>query len=398
MLKSCGISVSLDSSRCSALVNHMFVSSIRPSLNVNSGRVAGELFFCEGNMIAIQSIGSGLWAWEARPHNASSFLEDFCCAVTKAARITIDGRRLRGMRFDWQVAQQPPLRGALSRNRTLVRPITDLSITPAELSEETAAESRLLVNRKSRDFLLRLAQLGKARSVDAQADVEAGHVKPLLERGLVRKEFLVMCRQDSRTLCTIEDKSELENESGRRFRCSICGRPFSGELIQDIFALTERARGMLNGSHWMVVWITSILVNSGIPIDQISWGATAGDDEIDIIARIHGQVIFFELKDRMFGLGDAYPFTARVQRYGAHAGLIISTEGIAEEVKKFIKEQARSLERSVYTISSEAEVRKDVPRIVDEIATSAVIESFKRMFIRGDLDPTPILREWSSKR
>jgi hypothetical protein len=45
----------------------------------------------------------------------------------------------------------------------------------------------------------------------------------------------------------------------------------------------------------------------------------------------------------MFGLGDAYPFTARVQRYGAHAGLIISTEGIAEEVQKFIKEQAGSL-------------------------------------------------------
>lgn len=155
---------------------------------------------------------------------------------------------------------------------------------------------------------------------------------------------------------------------------------------------------MLNGSHWMTVWITSILVNSGISLDQISWGATAGDDEIDIIARVHGQVIFFELKDRMFGLGDAYPFTARVQRYGAHAGLIISTEGIAEEVRKFIKEQSRSLERSVYTISSEAEVRKDVPRIVNEIAMSAVIESFKRMFIRVDLDPTPILREWTNKR
>lgn len=396
MLKADEISVSLGSSKCSGIARQMFATSVRPPANVRPGQI-GDLFFVEGNILAVQPIGGRLWAWEGRAHSAISHLEDFCVSIKRAAVATIDGRRLRGMSFDWRPTQLPPPRGALARSRALVRPITDLTTKSAEISRDAATEAQLLVNRESRDFLLRLAQLGKARSVDAQADIEAGHVRPLLEHELVRNEFLVMCRKDSRTLCTIEDKTELEGEGGKRFRCSICGRPFSDELIQDIFAPTERARLMLNGSHWMTVWITDILVNSGIPLEDISWGATAGDDEIDIIVKSHGQIIFFELKDRMFGLGDAYPFTARIQRYGAHAGLIISTEGIAEEVQKFIDEQARSLGRRVHTISGEAEARKNVPLIVNEMAKSAVFEAFKRMFSNIDVDPTPIVREWSSK-
>jgi hypothetical protein len=48
--------------------------------------------------------------------------------------------------------------------------------------------------------------------------------------------------------------------------------------------------------------------------------------------------MFFELKDREFGLGDAYPFVTRMQRYGADGGVIVSTERVADEVKGFIAE------------------------------------------------------------
>ena len=283
------------------------------------------------------------------------------------------------------------------RSRPLVRPMSDLTTKPAEFSETTAEDSELLVSRERRDFLIRLAQLGKARSVDAQADVQTAHVVPLLEHGLVRKEFLVLCRQDSRTLCTIETKDELEGETGQKFHCSVCGRTFAEELIQEIYAPTDRARSMLNGSHWMTVWITSILARAGVSIDQLFWGATAGEDEIDIVAQIQDQIIFFELKDRAFGLGDAYPFTARVQRYGANAGVIITMEGIAEEAQKFILEQARSLESTVYTISGEEEVRRRVPSILAERAQSAALDAFRIVFSYSGLDPTPILKVWSGR-
>lgn len=82
----------------------------------------------------------------------------------------------------------------------------------------------------------------------------------------------------------------------------------------------------------------------------------------------------------------------------AHAGLIISNEGIAEEVQKFIKEQSRSLGRSIYAIAGEGEARNKVPSIVNEMAMSAMLASFKGLFGAVEIDPTAILNEWCAKR
>ncbi len=398
ILKAVGVTTSPYSSTCAEIATNMFATEPSRFNVTRSQELIGEMYFRVGNIIALQPVGSWLYAWEAREHAVSSHLSDFCSRVTESAKRSIDGRRLRGMSFDWQESTPPNLRRGMPASRArLVRPMSDLTTKPADLSDLSTDDSELLVSRERRDFLVRLAQLGKARSVDAQAGVQTTHIAPLLERGLVRKEFLVLCRQDSRTLCTIETREELEGESGQKFHCSVCGRSFSKELIQEIYAPTARAKEMLNGSHWMTVWVTSILSRSGIPLSEMSWGATAGEDEIDIVAKVQDQTIFFELKDRVFGLGDAYPFTARVQRYGANAGVIITMEEIAEEAQKFLREQARSLERKIYTISGEDEVRKNVPSILGELARTAVIDSFRRGFVRSALDPTPILKAWSTK-
>ena len=89
----------------------------------------------------------------------------------------------------------------------------------------------------------------------------------------------------------------------------------------------------------MTIWITELLKSAGINSESIKWGATAGDDEIDIIVDIHGAKAFFELKDREFGVGDAYPFLYRVDRYGGSFGVVVSTARIADEVKKIFQER-----------------------------------------------------------
>ena len=113
------------------------------------------------------------------------------------------------------------------------------------------------------------------------------------------------------------------------------------ELIQDIYALTPSARSLLEGSHWMTLWVTSLLVNSGVQGERIKWNAAAGDDELDIVAEIHGLKVFFELRDREFGLGDAYPFSFRIERYGGDVGVVVTTESVADEADKFFEEQKR---------------------------------------------------------
>ena len=74
--------------------------------------------------------------------------------------------------------------------------------------------------------------------------------------------------------------------------------------------------------------------------EHIAWNAAAGDDELDIVVEILGSKYFLELKDREFGIGDAYPFASRTSRYGADGGAALSTERIHEEVKAFFRERA----------------------------------------------------------
>jgi hypothetical protein len=395
-LAACGITENPYSEECAKIIAQMFSNS--SAFGSVAGNIPGEIFFRDENLVAFLPVSKSLYALEARDHLSASSLKEFCGNVEAAAKKAIDGRRLRGMSFEWQVATLSPRRPRRSiQTRGLVRPMSDLTTKPAELSDAAVKESELLVSRESREFFIRLAQLGKARSIDAQADVKTNYVTPLLNIGLVREEFLVQCRKDSHTLCTTETKDEIIGESGGRYRCSVCGRPFSEELIQEIYAPAPGARKMLDGSHWMTIWITSILVQSGIALEQLSWGATAGDDEIDIVAKVQDQTIFFELKDRVFGLGDAYPFTARVQRYGANTGVIITMEDVAEEAQKFLREQSRSLDNRIHTISGESEIRTKIPLILKGIARSAAAEIFNAAFMHSSIDPSSILNAWFAR-
>ena len=127
---------------------------------------------------------------------------------------------------------------------------------------------------------------------------------------------MVLCRQDSHTICAIQDRVEIDTGGASRFLCTICGRAFKDELVQEIHAPTDFGKRLLSGSRWMTIWVTELLIGSGIARDHIAWNAVAAEDELDIMTDALGPRAFFELKDRDFGLGDAYPFAYRVTSPG----------------------------------------------------------------------------------
>ena len=118
-----------------------------------------------------------------------------------------------------------------------------------------------------------------------------------------------------------------------------------------------------------------------------------------IIAAIQDEIIFFfELKDRMFSLGDAYPFIARVQRYGATTGVILSTDGVAKEVQRFLREQSGARNKDFYAISSEDDIRTMIPKISNERAKLSATYGLREAFEPVGVDRTPILNAWFEKR
>ena len=144
--------------------------------------------------------------------------------------------------------------------------------------------------------MLRLAQVGKVRASDAASDIEKLPLDELISLQLIRKEYLVLCRKDSHTICAIKDPSEIETEPGSSFSCTVCGRLFKEEYIQDIYALSDNGKKLLSGSRWMTIWITDLLVEAGLVRESIAWNPASSEDELDIMTDALLTVCLFRIE------------------------------------------------------------------------------------------------------
>jgi hypothetical protein len=300
------------------------------------------------------------------------------------------------MDFTWKPIKERPTRRYPTRGRFYQD--TKLETKAPDYGPEEAQASRLLVASDSRSFLIRLAQVGKARSIDAAGEAQSVLATPLLDHGLIRKEYLVLCRQDSHTICAVQDRSEIDTGHAATFTCTICRRPFHDELVQEIFALTDFGKRLMAGSQWMTIWVTDLLVSAGIPKDQIAWNAVAGEDELDIMTDALGSRVFFELKDREFGLGDAYPFASRVTRYGGTFGVVASTERVAEEAKKFFAEQRPSMGVQIETLEGADGITGGISDLVDRVSRTGVQQLLMEIGEPLGMDLVPIVHAWMNRK
>ena len=356
------------------------------------GSASGDLFFVENRSYVLQPVATRLQVWEMRRHDCDSALAAFCDDVEAATRSSLDGRRLRGMDFTWKAIRERPTRRLAVRSRLYKE--QKLETRAPDYVEDEAAAARLLVSPAARSLLLRLAQLGKARSVDAAADADTAMASQMVDIGLVRREYIVLCRQDSHTICVTKDRTELDAGAGGAFVCSICGRLFKDELVQEIFAVTNFGKSLLSGSRWMTIWITDLLIGAGIARDEIAWNAVAAEDELDIMTDALGPRVFFELKDREFGLGDAYPFAYRVNRYGGLFGVVVSTEQVAAEAKRFFEEQRQTMEARIEWIEGPEAISTNICSLVDRVSRSGVNQLLIDLSESIGINLVPIARSW----
>lgn len=357
--------------------------------------VVGDLFHLNDKLYLFAQRSKRISVWEVRCHETDSELDTVIGMLESTVKSGLDGRRVRGMSFDWK-AVTPPSRRRYARPGRFHE--EKMNTKQAQYTDNELRQAKALVSAANREFLLNLAQIGKARSKDAAAISDESITGPLLENNLIRKEYLVVCRQDSRTICSVPDKSHLEGDVGSVMRCTTCGRHLKDELVQEIYALTEQARALINGSHWMTIWVTELLRKSGVSIEKIKWNAASGDDELDIVAEVQGMTAFFELKDREFGLGDAYPFSFRIERYGGDVGVVLTMDKVANEAKKFIAEQATRRIGRIETIEGERGIHSNLPKVVDAFSRTSVEMFFFDYSEEVGLSIGPLIHEWLDKK
>lgn len=325
------------------LITKIVSTGQRPYTARGFGGILGDIFVTDNAVLAINPIEEHFLEASAIGHeHQEDTLAKFCTDIQESIRARLDGRRVKGMEFEWKpVSHHFPrrLRGhyvPLERYEQEEGSLNEKNLRYSEPNYDTedAKAASLLVDTNIRQIMLKLAQVGKMMSKDALAlERKPDTIKELLSLNLVAEEYLLICKQDQHTICVVPSKQHLAQDPLASFRCNICGRSFPEENLQVIYTLTDKGKRLTKGSSWMSIWVTELLKAKGVKEKGIRWNLEAGGDELDIVVEDFGSRSFLELKDREFGLGDAYPFTYRITRYGGDLGVIVTMEKVSTDAK-----------------------------------------------------------------
>lgn len=284
------------------------------------------------------------------PEEGSTLLEGFADAIKSAVTRAMDGRRTRHFKFEWT-----PVAAGRSRLdrlcRTLEEDGAEVRFRVPELTEGAVTASQVLAHLENRNLLQEFSKAVFVREQDLLArraskvdDIKATALI-LQEAGLVADEYLLQCRHASTPLVRLSSEQELEEMGADGLRCGTCGRNYGSELLLRGFSVSELGREMVDGSHWMTVWVTQRLVDLGVPADAILWNLEESSEEIDLVLELFGQLWIVELKDRNFQAGDAHPLNYRQVRYGAAQSLIVTTGTVGPDARRVFEDLANEARR-----------------------------------------------------
>lgn len=215
-------------------------------------KVLGDIFIKDSNIYTIIPLGGervqvsviGNEIVEEKKPELLNEIED-------AIKAKFDGRRVRGMGFEWK-----PQTGFFQRV---------LRAHSHDINEDSENDKKvkymlpnydgqgikiayLMVNKEIRQFVIKLAQLKKMTNKDVNEAIKTEGIENLRSLDLIREEKLITCKQDQHTICIISNEDYIVKDPKNAPRCSICNRYFFDENIVPVFSLTERCKEIINNS------------------------------------------------------------------------------------------------------------------------------------------------------
>ena len=262
----------------------------------------------------------------------------FCADLESAIKSSMDGRKARHLRFNWRDASKKLNDDRLDR---FTDDESDVRFTRAtDIGVMVHEQIKVMESPTVRTILREVAEAGFVRHSDLlgrrgkrQQEFDAA-LESIKKNALVQTEHILQCRKTSAQLVRVPDISELTAAATSNFRCATCNRPFSDELTSEGYSLSANGKELARGSHWMTLWVTEQLVAAGVDRSSILWNVEDAGEEVDIIIDHLKKTWIFELKDREFGAGDAYPFNYRKVRYKASEAVVVTTEKVAPDARR----------------------------------------------------------------
>lgn len=213
-----------------------------------------------------------------------------------------------------------------------------LAIIPGECIEIL----KLFSNKEVRDVVVNISISKTVRHDDLERslqEIESGvRVEHLVDKGVVRATRMVECKRHNRAILKSVGDEFFGHAIARSLECPHCGSKLDDEREVVAYALSALADDMNRANKWLTLLTTMKLIEIGVPINAIWWNLEEGGGEIDILVYLNEQIWVFEVKDKEFGAGDAYPFNHRRGRYNATKSIVITTEKVSSDAKEAFKE------------------------------------------------------------
>jgi hypothetical protein len=210
---------------------------------------------------------------------------------------------------------------------------------PTTVPRSELEAARTLINREVRTLALAIKAAGGllvgdlAKQVAGLSSAEIDVLRDQLElAALIGSETVVVCKKTQVQIARAPSHAEVAAMAASGVRCG-CGRKIDDERVEAALTVTDLGREMLDSSRWFSVVLHEELVRVGVDPSRILLEQQQGGDEMDVLAEISGELVFFELKDKEFSLGNAYSFGAKIGIVRPEHSVIVASERVGNDAK-----------------------------------------------------------------
>jgi hypothetical protein len=354
-------------------------------------RLLPEVFFGGTSMFVLAPAGKRLDAWEVRLQGRRSLLDGFCTAVNTAVRESAAADADQ---------QLPSWRPRSLQPRSSDDDVEEFNRSLSELTTEQRAAAHTLSNDDARSFITDLVRSGSSiTDFDDSPIAQYPSVAELHRFGLIEREYVIVCRQDHRTLGRISDLDDEARQSILQLSCPTCGRRFSEELLRQVHSPSRSAVGLVQDGRWRGAWATALLEEEGFDERQITPLAGSGGNGLALrVDTLHGRLLV-ELPEAEFGMQHAYALIRRLQRQGIEFGLVLATEPVADEAYQYLSDRvARDQGPMVSVLEGSQAIQDDLSDAVNEWSIISVRMLGEELVDTTGVDFGAIIEAWMRRQ
>jgi hypothetical protein len=364
---------------------------LAPQPHSTMRRLLPEVFFGGSSMFVLAPAGKRLDGWEVRLQGSRSLLDGFCTAVNTAVRES-----------DVAGAEQqlPSWRPRSLQPRSSEDDMEEFNRSLSELTSEQRAAAHALSNDDARSFISDLVRSGSSiTDFDDSPIAQYPSVAELYRFGLIEREYVIVCRQDHRTLGRISDLDDESRQSILQLSCPTCGRRFSEELLRQVHSPSRSAVGLVQDGRWRGAWATALLEEEGFDERQITPLAGSGGNGLALrVATLHGRLLV-ELPEAEFGMQHAYALIRRLQRQGIEFGLVLATEPVADEAYQYLSDRvSRNQGPMVSVLEGSQAIKNELSDAINEWSIISVRMLGEELIDTTGVGVGAVIEEWMRRQ